>query len=282
MPPESADRSTHSSLTGDIRRLAAPASRYLPRGRELLVYLPPRYDQHHTRHYPVLYLHDGQNVFDGATSHVPGEEWRVDETAERLIAHGAIEPLIIVAIEHASDQRIEEFAPVPDLSRQVTGRAREYGRMLVHEIKPFIDRHFRTRRDQPSTGVGGSSMGGLLTLYLAAHWPGTFGRIAALSPSLWWADGWMLQAYDRVPHKWPQRLWLDVGLREGPEAVQHVRSLRQTLVRRGWSLGDELRYFEARNGDHSERAWAARVGPILRFLFPPARARHADGATTRS
>lgn len=243
-----------------------------------MVYLPPRYDQHHAHRYPVLYLHDGQNVFDGATSHVPGEEWRVDETTERLITQRAIEPLIIVAIEHASDQRIEEFAPVPDLARSVTGLAREYGRMLVHEIKPFIDGRFRTRRDQPSTGVCGSSMGGLVTLYLAAHWPGTFGKIAVLSPSLWWADGWMLQAYDHVPHKWPQRLWLDVGLREGHETIQHVRSLRQTLVRRGWRVGDDLRYFEARNGDHTERAWAARVAPVLRFLFPRARARHEDGA----
>lgn len=257
-----------STLCGDIRRFVAPSSEHLPRQRQLLVYLPPGYDERPDQRYPVLYLHDGQNVFDGATAHIPGQEWEVDETAERLIRRGSIEPLIVVAIEHAADERVEEFAPVADKSRGVKGSANAYGRLLVHDIKPFIDRTFRTRRDQASTAVGGSSMGGLVTLYLAAHWPGTFGRVAVLSPSLWWAEGWMLAIYERVPHKWPQRIWLDVGLREGADTVRDVRRLRDILRRRGWQIGWDLRYYEARTGDHSERAWAARVSPFLRYLFP--------------
>lgn len=236
-----------------------------------MVYLPPGYERETARRYPVLYLHDGQNVFDGATAHVPGQEWGVDETCERLIPRGEIEPLIVVAIEHAASARVEEFAPVADAARGVRGEAEAYGRMLVDEIKPFIDGRFRTRRDQPSTGVGGSSMGGLVTLFLAAHWPGTFGRVAVLSPSLWWGDAWMVEHYRRTPHRWPQTVWLDVGLEEGRETVAHVRALRGVLLERGWTLGLDLRYLEARRGDHSERAWAARVAPFLRFLFPATR-----------
>lgn len=267
-PAPDANRHT---LTGDIRRIERFTSRYLTSTRDLLVYLPPGYEADARRRYPVLYLNDGQNLFDGATSYVPGEEWEVDESAERLIAHGLMQPVIIVAIGNAGSERVNEFAPTFDERRGGGGQAHLYGRMLVREIKPLIDGRFRTRRGQSDTGVGGSSMGGLLSLYVGLSWPGTFGRLAIMSPSVWWDGRWILKQLDEVVVKGAQRIWLDVGRLEGAVTVANARELRDLLLRKGWRAKVDLRYFEARTGEHSERAWRLRVAPMLRFLFPPER-----------
>ncbi|MFN8061696.1 MAG: alpha/beta hydrolase-fold protein [Vicinamibacterales bacterium] len=259
------------SVTGDVRRLAAFTSAHLPTPRDLLVYLPPGYGEDARRRFPVLYLHDGQNVFDGATSYVPGEEWGVDETAERLIGLGRIEPLIIVAVGNAGRERVNEYGPTVDARRGGGGQAALYGRMLVQEIKPLIDSEFRTRRGQADTAVGGSSLGGLVTLYLGLNWPGTFGRLCVMSPSVWWDVCWVLREFENLVVRLPWRVWLDVGWREGTTTLTNARELRDVMLEKGWRLGDTLRYFEARTGEHSERAWSRRVSPMLQFLFPAPR-----------
>ena len=127
----------------------------------MLVYLPPDYDQATADRYPVLYLHDGQNVFDQATSF--GDEWRVDETAQELITAGCIEPIIVVGIYNTGDHRIDEYTPTPSADGTLGGRADDYGRMLVEELKPFIDATYKTFPGAANTALGGSSLGGLLT-----------------------------------------------------------------------------------------------------------------------
>src|SRR6266699_1445032 len=176
------------TLTGDIRVHKNFHSTILNNDRDVIVYLPPGYQAGLKRRYAVLYLHDGQNLFDGATSFIPGQEWRVDETAQRLIAAGKIEPLIIVGVYNTGKDRINEYTPAEDPKYKLGGKADLYGRMLVEELKPFIDSHYRTKRDAKSTGLGGSSLGGLVSLYLSLKYSNVFGRAAVVSPSVWFAN----------------------------------------------------------------------------------------------
>jgi predicted alpha/beta superfamily hydrolase len=230
-----------------------------------MVYLPPGYDPRGAARYPVLYLHDGQNVFDRATS--IGEEWGIDETAQQLITAGEIRPIIIVAVHHAGANRVDEYAPtaVPELGG---GRADNYGRMLAQELKPYIDRRYKTLQDAHDTAVGGSSLGGLLTMHVGLRNAATFGNLAVLSPSVWWDDRVILRNVEALDRKLPLRIWLDAGSAEGTKVLSDTRALRDALVTKGWSLATDLRYFEAEGGEHNERSWGARVEPFLRFLFP--------------
>ena len=257
-----------STRTGLIKTHDRFRSRFLPQARTVLVYLPPGYQPRAARRYPVLYLHDGQNVFDKATS--VGEEWRVDETAQALIEAGQIEPLIIVAIYNTGERRVEEYAPTK-VEGKGGGRADDYGRMLVEELKPFIDRKYKTLPSAASTGLGGSSLGGLLTLHLGLKYPTAFNRLAALSPSVWWDNRLIVRSIEALPSKLPLRLWLDAGTGEGNEVLADARALRDALVAKGWVVDHDLRYVEAEGGQHHEQSWAARVEPMLRFLFPKPR-----------
>src|SRR5437667_2841274 len=158
------------TLTGTIRRHRGFPSKILGNRRDVLVYLPRGYSRFSRKRHPVLYLQDGQNVFDTATSFA-GVEWGVDETAQRLIRQDLIEPLIVVAIANTGDDRIHEYAPTRGVidakakrKRRSRGLARQYGEFLIDELKPYIDRHYRTKLEAEFTGLGGSSLGGLATL----------------------------------------------------------------------------------------------------------------------
>src|SRR5436305_9101821 len=159
-----------TTLTGNIQRHRAFPSKILRNRRDVLVYLPPGYRRFSGKRYPVLYLHDGQNVFDAATAFA-GVEWGVDETAQRLIRQKLIEPLIIVAIANTGEERIHEYGPTParidpPKRKRSKGLLRSYGRFLIEELKPFIERKYRTQREAEFTGLGGSSLGGLATIAL--------------------------------------------------------------------------------------------------------------------
>src|SRR5439155_6981065 len=183
------------TLTGNIKVHRAFPSRILGNRRDILVYLPPGYRRFTGKRYPVLYLHDGQNVFDAATS-FGGVEWGVDETAQRLIREKLIEPLIIVAIANTGENRIHEYAPTParippPKRKRSKGLLRKYGRFLVEELKPFIDKIYRTRPEPEFTGMAGSSLGGLATMALGPWFPTVFTRLAVMSPSIW-LDEWVI------------------------------------------------------------------------------------------
>jgi predicted alpha/beta superfamily hydrolase len=236
----------------------------------VLVYLPPCYAHESARRYPVLYLHDGQNLFDGATSFIRGQDWRVGQTAGSLISAGAIEPLIIVGVYNTGDERVEEYTPTADSRFKVGGKADLYGRLLVEELKPFIDAQYRTRADAADTGLGGSSLGGLASLYLGLRYPQVFGKLAVISPSVWWGGRAILKSVAALDAKPGTRIWLDMGTAEGARAAPDARDLRDALVAKGWRLDADLRYLEVVGGRHDEAAWAKRVDPFLRFLFPRA------------
>jgi len=260
------------TLTGNIQRHRGFRSKIFANRRDVLVYLPRGYRRFSRQRYPVLYLQDGQNVFDAATSFA-GVEWGVDETAQLLIRKKLIEPLIIVAIANTGDERVHEYAPtrgVIDTSAKRKKRSRglacQYGRFLIEEVKPYIDKKYRTKREAEFTGLGGSSLGGLLTLALGLWFPEVFTRLMVMSPSVWWDDQVIVKMVEKLDHKLPLRIWLDTGTNE--PGWQRARDLCAAFVEKGWHLYDDLYYVEIDGGDHSEAAWSTRVDPALRFLFP--------------
>ncbi|MGA9720509.1 MAG: alpha/beta hydrolase-fold protein [Acidobacteriaceae bacterium] len=241
-------------------------STLLPARRDVIVALPPDYFTA-SRRYPVLYLQDGQNLFDPETSFIKGNFWDVQRTADGLIGEKAIEPLIVVGIYNTGIERMEEYTPMPDRNLG-GGKGELYGRLLVEELKPWVDRSYRTLDGATNTGVGGSSLGGLESLYIGLTWPHVFGRLAILSPSVWWAQGAMLQYVRRTRPEPRPRIWLDMGLSEGPTMIEKCDALHRLLERRGWHDGKDMQYLRVPGGRHNEDAWAKRVDPFLRFLFP--------------
>lgn len=256
------------TLTGDVRMHRNFPSEFLS-PRNVLVYLPPGYDtpENKTRRYPVLYLHDGQNCFDGATSFIPGKEWRVDEAAQHLIETGQIEPLIIVAAYNTGVERMNEYTPTKD-GRGRGGKADTYGKLLTKELKPFIDSVYRTKRGAEDTALGGSSLGGLVTLHLGLKHSDTFRRLAVLSPSVWWNNKAILKTVNNLGKRPSTRIWLDIGTAEGFSTLPDTRLLRDALFAKGWAIGKDLAYVEADGAEHNEEAWAARFPSILQYLFP--------------
>ena len=261
----------YHTLTGNFRRHEGFHSNFLPDNRDVLVYLPPDYDTETHRRYPVLYLHDGQNLFDGATSFVEGQDWHVDETAEALISQGAIQPLIIVGIYNTGPHRMDEYTPTPDPRVGHGGKADLYARMLIEELKPLIDSQYRTEKDCSHTALGGSSLGGLVSLYIGLRHPKVFGKLAVMSPSVWWDKRTILHDVRHLTVRPDLKIWLDIGTAEGQSPqriVNDVRKLRDVLIRKGWKEGRDLSYVEAEGAGHNEGAWASRVGEMLQFLFP--------------
>ena len=166
------------TLTGNIKVHRAFPSKFLGNRRDVLVYLPPGYRRFSRKRYPALYLHDGQNVFDAATS-FGGVEWGVDETAERLIRTKIIDPLIIVAVANMGEDRVHEYTPTPGVieakgrrKKRSRGLARLYGHFLMEELKPLHRSKISDSRRGPTfTGLGGSSLGGLVTLAIGLLYP---------------------------------------------------------------------------------------------------------------
>ena len=256
-----------NGLAARLRKHPQFVSRAVAEHHDLLVYLPPGYESEEERRFPVLYMQDGQNLFDPETSYIKGNYWRMGEIADELAATGAIEPLIIVGIYNSGEKRIDEYTPIVD-RRLGGGHADAYGRMIVEELKPFIDARYRTLPGAEFCGMGGSSLGGLVTLYLGLRYPNVFSRLAVMSPSVWWRNRAMLKTVSALGQKPELRIWLDIGTKESARAVPDVRALRDGLIRKGWRLGDDLGYVEAEDAEHTESAWSQRTGPMLRFLFP--------------
>jgi len=241
------------------------ASSILTLERDVIVYLPPGYEEGLSP-CPVLYMHDGQNLFDPETAHVKGQHWRLGETADALIGAGTLPPLIIVGVGNTGHSRIHEYTPTRD-ERLGGGRADDYGRFLVEELKPFIDRTYRTRPEAEATGLGGSSLGGLVSLHIGVARPDVFGRLAVMSPSVWWDRRVILKTVRAARPKPSLRIWVDMGTAEGRRGLEDARLLKAALVGAGWKPGRDLRYAEYTGGTHSESAWADRAGTMLEWLF---------------
>lgn len=260
-------RPAPSRLTGTLITLepeAGATGNLHPLARPVWVWLPPGYGRDTARRYPVLYLHDGQNMFDARSA---GAEWGVDETAQELVEARAVAPFIAVGVPTGRD-RVRDLTPTVD-RRHGGGGLPAYAAWLLDELKPQIDRRFRTRPEPAHTAVGGSSLGGVASLWMALHRPDRVGAALVVSPSVWWDDFLPRRDVRATPAPAPlPRLWLDMGAHEGEGVFAESRALRDALHARGWG-GTKLAYVEDPDGRHDELSWAARVDGMLKFLFPP-------------
>jgi predicted alpha/beta superfamily hydrolase len=237
--------------------------------RRVTVFVPGQRD---TERCPVLYLNDGQNLFDPARAFA-GNTWRVAETVTGLIEAGFIPPLIVVGIDHGEIRRAREYLPVGDSRNPFARRplGRRYAEFVVREVMPFVQREFPVARGASNTGVGGSSYGAIAALFTALQAPGKFGRLLIESPSLYVGRGQMLRRARRA-EAWPARVYLGVGTSEtsradwNEETVINVMRLEQILKNAG--LGPRrLKMIIEQGATHSEGAWAARLPFALSFLF---------------
>lgn len=244
-------------------------SAILPDDRQISVYLPGEYKADDVCRFPVFYLQDGQNLFDPQTSYIPGRTWRAGETADRMAQEGLAAPVILVGIDNTGMRRMAEYTPTRDF-RMGGGEGRRYGRVLIEEVKPFIDRTYRTLPLGADTGLGGSSLGGLISLFLGFEHPEIFSRLAVLSPSLWWNQRSILHFVEQHQPRPRPRIWLDIGTAEGALHVRDTERLNRILLAKGWKQGVDLRLLVASGAVHDEDAWAARFDQVLRFLFPAA------------
>jgi predicted alpha/beta superfamily hydrolase len=258
---------------GGQRRLHELKSVVFNNRRYLRIWLPPGYDdaENRGRRYPVLYLNDGQNLFESATA-FNGVEWKVGESAERLIEGKKVPPMIVVGVDNAQENRIREYVPYRSSEphmRAVAGQ--RYPDFLLKEVVPYVRKRYRIASGADNTGLGGSSLGGYVVLYTAIVRPRVFGRLLVESPSLSIASRRLLRASERF-RRWPQRIFLGVGTQEtGDEqrdhaTVEDVRSLAQMLLRSGVTE-DRLKVNVDQGAPHSETAWARRFPDALEFLY---------------
>jgi predicted alpha/beta superfamily hydrolase len=255
------------SLTGNIEKLVGFESKTLQNRRNISVYLPPQYDLDKLRRFPVLYMHDGQNVFDGSTSYIPNQEWRADEAAEALINAGLIEPIIIVGIDNGQAARADEYLPwrIKMGSNEGGGKADLYGKMLTEEVMPLVNAKYRTKTGAANTGLLGSSFGGVITSYLGVTRPDVFGKLGIVSPSVWVNGRELLKTVKPLKNR--QRIWIDMGTKEGSGAVADARALFDSYKAAGWREGKDITLVIDGNAEHNELAWSRRIMSILSYLF---------------
>ena len=262
------------TVAGSLRVLRGVHSPQLGNERDILVYLPTAYAAS-DQHYPVVYMHDGQNLFDAYTSFAG--EWQVDETLLQLEHEGLA--AIVVGLPNTGENRLNEYSPFaqPGLGG---GQGDAYLDFIVQTVKPLIDATFRTLPQREHTMLMGSSMGGLISLYGFFRHPDIFGRAGVMSPALWFARKAIFPYVRQQPHR-PGKIYLDMGTAEYPmrgwrmfvprrianPSCVDSRDMRDLLVRLGYREGDSLRYVEDEGAIHNESAWARRLPDALRFLL---------------
>lgn len=245
---------------GRLDVIPAVESKVLGNRRDILVYLPSSYEKNE-KAYPVLYMHDGQNLFDPATSFAG--EWGVDTAIARAARKGR--RAIVVGIPNAGIDRISEYSPFVD-PRIGGGSGDAYLDWIEETVKPLIDARYRTIRSPEGTGIGGSSLGGLISLYAFFRAPGRYGFSAVLSPALWFGDGQIFRFIESAGYV-RGRLYLDVGTREGEGTLANARQMRDLLLDKGYQRGRDLMWVEDKGGMHNESAWGRRLRTALPFLL---------------
>ncbi len=268
------------TVVGDLRVARDVYSPQLDNRRDVLVWLPPSYTTSQRR-YPVIYMHDGLNLFDRFTSY--SGEWQVDETITTLALEDPRYEAIMVGLPNMKEKRGVEYSPYDYelFGVHMGGQGDSYVRFIIETVKPLIDHDFRTRPETVATGIAGSSMGGLISLYGFLRYPQVFGLCAAFSTAYWFGDNSLLRA-TRERATGHGRVYLDVGTKEGetllnwtqipPEQTDAaycdgVRALRDALLAGGYAEGNTLLYVEEEGALHREAAWARRLPTALRFLL---------------
>ncbi|MGZ3407871.1 MAG: alpha/beta hydrolase, partial [Polyangia bacterium] len=259
-----------TTVAGSVTKLIATFhSTALGNDRAIWAFLPPAYAENTRARFPVLYMHDGQNLFDPALA-FGGNEWKVDETLNAAAEDGSIAEMIVIGVENTA-QRIYEYTPTTDPGTAGGGGGDKYLAMLTGELKPQIDQMLRTLPDRAHTGILGSSLGGLISAYAGVKRPDVYGIVGAMSPSTWWNGGVIIGDVGGMPTAArPARVYVDSG-DSGPSSddVTNTDKLASTYVNLGYSSGVDFLHVVQTGGQHNEVYWAERLPGALQFLFGP-------------
>ena len=243
---------------GNLRHVRKFPSKYLGNERDLVIWLPPEYETEANARYPVIYAHDGQNLFDPATAFA-GVDWQLDEVAESLLRRKQVHPFIIVGMCN-TPARIEEYTP---------RRGRKYAKFVIQEVKPFIDAQFRTLSNREATATLGSSLGGLISFHLAWWHPEVFSMAGCISASWMWNKAAVFEDIKNDPLPQPPiRIYMDHGS-EGDEGtyLTAFKRMRDTMIKKGFVLRQDLEYFYGLGDGHDEASWGRRAWRPLVFFF---------------
>jgi predicted alpha/beta superfamily hydrolase len=236
------------------------ASPQLANARTLRVYLPASYDENKAKRYPVLYMHDGQNLFDAKTA-AYGTEWGIDETINRLVATGVMDEVIAVGIDN-TPERIAEYTPCCD-PKHGGGKLIAYQDFIVDTVKPYVDKTWRTLPGRSTTAIMGSSLGGIASVLIAQQKPAVFSRAGGVSSSFWWNDKAMLA---KPAAKVAVKFYLDAG--SDNDGLPETIAMRDLMLGQGYAMGADLMFHAEQGGRHNEKSWAARVDKPLAWFFP--------------
>jgi len=232
----------------------------LNRKRTIRMYFPPDYSS--GKRFPVIYMHDGQNLFDAGTSF--SGEWQVDETLDSLYKYNGFS-CIVVGIYNGEKNRLNEYSPWRNDTLNAGGDGEKYASFIVKNLKPFVDSHYRALTDRENTVIMGSSMGGLISLYMALEYPEVFGKAGIFSPSLWFSPK-VFELIQNYNLKKLQKFYLISGGKEGGKAVYNT--LRADSLLR--SIGFDENYIRckiSKDGQHNEEFWSHEFGDAVRYLF---------------
>lgn len=227
---------------------------------KIWVYLPPNYYQS-TKKYPVIYMHDGQNLFDTTTSFLG--EWEVDETLNEIY-NSSKKGFIVVGIANGGEARLDEYTPWKN-EKYGGGKGDSYIKFLINTLKPYIDTQFRTKKQAKHTAIIGSSLGGLISYYGGLQYPNVFGKIGALSTSFWFSDD--VYSFTDTIKKWKEtKIYLLVGEKEGHNMVPDTKRIEQLLLKNGFSTKN-LKSEVNPNGEHNEAFWKSEFKNVITWLF---------------
>jgi enterochelin esterase-like enzyme len=229
--------------------------------RKVDVYVPPGYETDTTRRYPVMYLNGWFGLFVYAAE--DGKLSTRNESPESLTLKNIIEPMILVAVNSPATGGQHEYRPAEVNEKESQGYL--YAKMLVEEIKPFIDTTYRTLPDQENTGITGISIGAESALYTAISFPNTFGKLALISPHIVYGKYLTVRMLLQLPDKLPWRVWMDGGTME-PLYVRDTALLTDALITIGWDPA-QIKRLVVRGGQHNGKTWQKIIGPIYRFLY---------------
>lgn len=246
-----------NKIIGHVNYYKNVESKFLELSRNVFVWLPPGYDQNNEKKYPVLYMHDGQNLINPKTSFA-GYDWRVDETASKLIRQKKLHEIIIVGINNTKD-RLEEYSS--------SNKGKSYVKFIIEELKPFIDSNYRTNSDKKNTAVMGSSMGGLISFFIVWNFPEVFSKAACLSSSFYYNNEEAIKMVHSVKGGSKAKKKIKLYIDHGEDGLPRGQKMFCALTKKNYLIGTDIDYYYAPGAEHNEIAWADRLERPLLFLF---------------
>jgi len=247
-------RSDRVKIIGDVRYHRKIYFTHLDNKRDIIVWLPPSYKEDLKRSYPVLYMHDGQNIMDPKTSYA-GMDWRVDEILTKLISHKKIQEIIVVGI-YNTKERLGEYSD--------TEKGHRYVKFIVEELKPFIDSEYRTLTGRENTAVMGSSMGGLISFLMAWNHPEVFSKAGCMSSAFYYQDD---KAIKMVKDYSGPKKNIKIYIDHGEDGRVYGQKMFCALNAQGYLIGNDIDYYYSPGAEHNEKAWADRLERPLLFFF---------------